>query len=37
MSDWLRVYLPSTRFRSGNTIDTYETSLSLYLDFLEQK
>lgn len=37
MGDWLRAYLPSTRFRSGNTIDTYETSLSLYLDFLEQK
>jgi len=36
MSDWLRVYLPSTRFRSRHTIDSYESSLSLYLDFLEK-
>ena len=36
MSDWLRVYLPGTRFRSRHTIDSYESSLSLYLDFLEK-
>lgn len=34
MNEWLRVYLPSTRFRSVNTTDTYETSLSLFLDYL---
>ena len=36
MSDWLRAYLPSTRFRSRHTIDCYESALSLYLDFLEK-
>lgn len=36
MNDWLRVYLPDTRFRSRHTIDSYESSLSLYLDFLEK-
>lgn len=37
MSDWLRVYLPATRLRSGNTVGTYESSLSLFLDFLESE
>lgn len=37
MSDWLRVYLPYTRMKSQNTVDTYESALSLYLDFLENK
>ena len=37
MSDWLRVYLPSTRLRSGNTVGTYESSLSLFLDYLESE
>jgi len=37
MNEWLQVYLPSARFRSGNTISTYETSLSLFLDYLEDR
>ncbi len=37
MGDWLRVYLPATRLRSGNTVGTYESSLSLFLDFLESE
>ena len=36
MTDWLKVYLPNTRFSSRHTIDSYESSLSLYLDFLEK-
>ena len=37
MSDWLRIYLPATRLRSGNTVCTYESSLSIFLDFLESE
>ena len=36
MRDWLKIYLPNIRFRSQNTIDSYESSLNLYLDFLEK-
>ena len=37
MEEWLKVYLPKVKMRSGNTIDAYEEALSLYLDFLEKK
>lgn len=37
MEDWLKIYLPNVRFRSMNTVDTYESALSLFLDFLENK
>lgn len=37
MDDWLKIYLPKIRMRSKHTIDAYESSLSLYLDFLEDK
>lgn len=37
MNDWLNIYLPNVRFRSMNTVNTYESALSLFLDFLEDK
>lgn len=37
MKDWLKIYLPNIRFRSMNTVNTYESALSLFLDFLENK
>ncbi len=37
MNDWLRIHLPNVRFRSMNTVNTYESALSLFLDFLEEK
>lgn len=36
MAEWLKVYLPNVRFRSMNTVNTYESTLSLFLDFLEK-
>ena len=37
LNKWLKIYLPNTRLRSKNTVDAYESALSLYLDFLEYK
>lgn len=37
LNTWLKVYLPQTRRRSENTVNTYESALSLYLDFLESE
>lgn len=37
MKDWLKIYLLNIRFRSMNTVNTYESALSLFLDFLEGK
>jgi|LDZT01.1.fsa_nt_gi site-specific recombinase XerD len=37
MNDWLKIYLPNIRFRSMNTVNAYESALSLFLDFLEDK
>ncbi|MFA5137415.1 MAG: tyrosine-type recombinase/integrase [Patescibacteria group bacterium] len=37
INNWLKVYLPQTRCYSGNTIETYETALFLFIDFLESE
>jgi len=37
MNNWLMIYLPRVRRRSEHTIKTYESSLSLYLDFLDDQ
>lgn len=35
INNWLKVYLPQTRGYSSKTIESYETGLSLFIDFLE--
>ena len=37
INNWLNVYLPQTRGYSSKTIESYETGLSLFLDFLESE
>jgi len=35
INNWLKVYLPQTRSCSRKTVESYETGLSLFFDFLE--
>jgi len=37
INNWLKVYLPQTRGYSSKTIESYETGLSLFIDFLESE
>ena len=37
INNWLNVYLPQTRGYSSKTIESYETGLSLFLEFLESE
>ena len=37
INNWLKVYLPQTRGYSSKTIESYETGLHLFFDFLESE
>jgi site-specific recombinase XerD len=37
INNWLKVYLPQARGYSSKTIESYETGLSLFIDFLESE
>lgn len=37
INNWLKVYLPQTRCYSSNTIESYETAIFLFIDFLESE
>lgn len=37
INNWLKVYLPQTRCYSSNTIQSYETAIFLFIDFLESE
>jgi len=37
INNWLKIYLPQTRSYSSKTIESYETGLYLFIDFLESE
>jgi site-specific recombinase XerD len=37
INNWLKIYLPQTRGYSSQTVDSYETGLYLFIDFLESE
>ena len=37
INNWLKIYLPQTRGYSSKTIESYETGLYLFIDFLESE
>jgi site-specific recombinase XerD len=37
INNWLKVYLPQTRGYGSKTIESYETGVSLFIDFLESE
>lgn len=37
INNWLKVYLPQTRCYSSNTIQSYETAIYLFIEFLESE
>jgi len=37
INNWLKIYLPQTRGYSSKTVESYETGLYLFIDFLESE